>query len=188
MAGTKAVSSKGAEIQDLKAKLESIEASQKLAICEALSALARERDDFRSGLEKAELGKRLMEKAFRDKCESQIKDPDEAIERLWNMKTKLSIKMIGEMLEQHCKIEFNSIRSPGFPRAYFEKANDVRMGSNGDFIFLDYEESGTEFVSSIFEMKNESNTTAAKKNEYFLKELDKDRTEKACGCVIFVSF
>lgn len=184
----KTASAKDAEIQELKAKLERIEVSQKLAITEAVSAVEKERDDFRSGLEKAELEKQLAEKSLRDKYETQIKDRDDAIERLRDMKAKLSTKMVGETLEQHCEIEFNRIRATAFPRAYFEKDNDARTGSKGDFIFRDYDESGTEVVSIMFEMKNESDTTATKKkNEDFLKELDKDRTEKGCEYGILVS-
>ena len=184
----KTASAKDAEIQELKAKLERIEVSQKLAITEAVSAVEKERDDFRSGLEKAELEKQLAEKSLRDKYETQIKDRDDAIERLRDMKAKLSTKMVGETLEQHCEIEFNRIRATAFPRAYFEKDNDARTGSKGDFIFRDYDESGTEVVSIMFEMKNESDTTATKKkNEDFLKELDKDRTEKGWEYGMLVS-
>ena len=184
----KTASAKDAEIHDLKAKLESIEVSQKLAITEAVSVVEKERDEFKSGLEKVELEKQLAEKSLRDKYETQIKDRDDAIERLRDMKAKLSTKMVGETLEQHCEIEFNRIRATAFPRAYFEKDNDARTGSKGDFIFRDSDESGTEIVSIMFEMKNESDTTATKKkNEDFLKELDKDRTEKGCEYGILVS-
>ncbi|MBX3067384.1 MAG: DUF2130 domain-containing protein [Cryobacterium sp.] len=130
----------------------------------------------------------LAENALKDKYETQIKDRDETIERLKDMKARLSTKMVGETLEQHCEIEFNKIRSTAFPRAYFEKDNDSKTGSKGDFIFRDTDDAGTEIVSIMFEMKNESETTATKhKNEDFLKELDKDRTEKSCEYAVLVS-
>jgi len=117
-----------------------------------------------------------------------IKDRDDAIERLRDMKARLSTKMVGETLEQHCETEFNRIRATAFPRAYFEKDNDASSGSKGDYIFRDSDEAGTEIVSVMFEMKNENDTTATKKkNEDFLKELDKDRAEKGCEYAVLVS-
>lgn len=148
----------------------------------------RERDELKVGLDRASLEKQLAETALKDKYETQLKDRDEAIERLRDMKVRLSTKMIGESLEQHCEIEFNRLRATAFPRAYFEKDNDARSGSKGDFIFRDLDEAGTEIVSIMFEMKNESDETATKKkNEDFLKELDKDRTEKGCEYAVLVS-
>ncbi|AOK47411.1 hypothetical protein WT60_11560 [Burkholderia sp. MSMB617WGS] len=183
-----AAATKDAEIQDLKAKLDAIEVAQKLAITEALSAVEKERDELKSGLERAELEMQLAEKSLKDKYETQIKDRDDAIERLRDMKARLSTKMVGETLEQHCETEFNRIRATAFPRAYFEKDNDSRTGSKGDYIFRDSDEAGTEIVSIMFEMKNESDHTATKsKNEDFLKELDKDRTEKGCEYAVLVS-
>lgn len=179
---------KDAEIQRLKATLESIEVAQKLAITQAVSAVEKERDELKSGLQQVELQKQLAEKALKEKFETQIKDRDDAIERLRDMKARLSTKMVGETLEQHCDTEFNRIRATAFPRAYFEKDNDARTGSKGDYIFRDSDEAGTEIVSIMFEMKNESDETATKKkNEDFLKELDKDRTEKGCEYAILVS-
>ena len=179
---------KDAEIQGLKAKLDAIELAQKLAITEAVSAVEKERDDLKSGLERAELEKQLAEKSLKDKYETQIKDREDTIERLRDMKARLSTKMVGETLEQHCETEFNRIRATAFPRAYFEKDNDARTGSKGDYIFRDSDEAGTEIVSIMFEMKNESDRTATKnKNEDFLKELDKDRTEKGCEYAVLVS-
>ena len=143
---------------------------------------------MKSGLERAELEKQLAEKSLKDKYETQIKDRDDAIERLRDMKARLSTKMVGETLEQHCETELNRIRATAFPRAYFEKDNDARSGSKGDYIFRDSDEAGTEIVSIMFEMKNESDSTASKnKNEDFLKELDKDRTEKGCEYAVLVS-
>jgi hypothetical protein len=184
----KAAATKDAEIQGLKAKLDVIEVSQKLAITEAVSLVEKERDELKSGLERAELEKQLAEKSLKDKYETQIKDRDDAIERLRDMKARLSTKMVGETLEQHCETEFNRIRATAFPRAYFEKDNDARTGSKGDYIFRDLDEAGTEIVSIMFEMKNEDDRTATKnRNEDFLKELDKDRTEKGCEYAVLVS-
>jgi hypothetical protein len=155
----KATTTRDSEIQGLKAQLESKEAAQQLA-----------------------------EKSIKDKYETQLKDRDEAIERLRDMKARLSTKMVGETLEQHCETEFNRIRATAFPEAYFEKDNDARSGSKGDYIFRDSNEAGTESVSIMFEMKNENDETATKKkNEDFLKELDKDRNEKNCEYAILVS-
>jgi hypothetical protein len=179
---------KDAEIQGLQAKLDAVNVAQKLAITEAVSVIEKERDGLKSGLERAELEKQLAEKSLKDKYETQIKDRDDAIERLRDMKARLSTKMVGETLEQHCEIEFNRLRSMAFPTAYFEKDNDARTGSKGDYIFRDSDQAGTEIVSIMFEMKNESDRTASKnKNEDFLKELDKDRIEKGCEYAVLVS-
>jgi len=179
---------KDTEIQELQAKLESKEVAQKLAINEAVSIVEKERDELKNGLKHAELEKQLAETSLKDKYETQIKDRDDAIERLRDMKARLSTKMVGETLEQHCETEFNRIRSTAFPMAYFEKDNDASTGSKGDYIFRDSDEAGTEIVSIMFEMKNESDTTATKKkNEDFLKELDRDRIEKGCEYGILVS-
>ena len=179
---------KDAEIQVLKAKIDATELAQKLAISDAVSAVEKERDDLKSGLERTELEKQLAEKSLKEKYETQIKDRDDEIERIRDMKARLSTKMVGETLEQHCEVEFNRIRAAAFPRAYFEKDNDARTGSKGDYIFRDADEAGTEIVSIMFEMKNESDRTATKnKNEDFLKELDKDRTEKGCEYAVLVS-
>ena len=143
---------------------------------------------LKSDLERAQFEKQLAETSLKDKYETQIKDREDEIERLRDMKARLSTKMVGETLEQHCETEFNRIRATAFPRAYFEKDNDARTGSKGDYIFRDSVEAGTEIVSIMFEMKNESDETATKKkNEDFLKELDKDRTEKRCEYAVLVS-
>ncbi|MCX2982027.1 DUF2130 domain-containing protein [Halieaceae bacterium IMCC14734] len=179
---------KDAEIQELKARLGNTEVVHKLAITEAVSAVEKERDELNSGLQRAQLEKELSENSLKDKYETQIKDRDDAIERLRDMKARLSTKMVGETLEQHCDTEFNRIRATAFPRAYFEKDNDASAGSKGDYIFRDNDEAGTEIVSIMFEMKNETDTTATKKkNEDFLKELDKDRAEKGCEYAVLVS-
>ena len=183
-----AAATKDAEIQGLKAKLDATELAQKLAITEALNGVERERDELKNGLARAELEKQLAEQSLKDKYQTQIKDRDDQIERLRDLKARLSTKMVGETLEQHCEIEFNRIRAAAFQRAHFEKDNDARTGSKGDYIFRDSDESGAEIVSIMFVMKNESDETATKKrNEDFLKELDKDRTEKACEYAVLVS-
>jgi hypothetical protein len=184
----KDTAAKDAQIQEMKAKLDAGEAAQKLAVSEALGAVEKDRSKLQSDLEKAELESELAEKSLKDKYETQIKDRDDAIERLRDMKARLSTKMIGETLEQHCETEFNRLRAIAFPRAYFEKDNDARRGSKGDYIFRDADEAGTEIVSIMFEMKNEDDRTATKKrNEDFLQELDKDRTEKGCEYAVLVS-
>ena len=184
----KAATTKDAELQSLKAKLEVSEITQKVAISEAVGLVVKERDEAKNGLERVVLEKQLAEKSLQDKYETQLRDRDEAIERLRDMKARLSTKMIGETLEQHCEIEFNKLRATAFPRAYFEKDNDARTGSKGDYIFRDSDDSGTEFISIMFEMKNENDETSTKKkNEDFLKELDKDRTEKGCEYAVLVS-
>ena len=144
--------------------------------------------DLRSSLETEKLKGEVESTSLRERYEIQLKDRDEQIERLRDLKAKLSTKMVGETLEQHCQIEFNKLRSTAFANAYFEKDNDARTGSKGDFIFRDKDDSGTEIVSIMFEMKNESDTTSTKhKNDDFLKELDKDRKEKKCEYAILVS-
>lgn len=184
----KAATTKDSEIQALKAKLDAIAVAKKLEITEAVSVVEKERNELKSNLERTTLEKQLSEQSLKDKYETQIKDRDDAIERLRDMKARLSTKMVGETLEQHCETEFNRIRATAFPRAYFEKDNDARSGSKGDYIFRDMDESSTEIVSIMFEMKNESDTTTIKsKNEDFLKELDKDRTEKGCEYAVMVS-
>ena len=184
----KAAASKDIAVQELKTRLGALEIAQKHAITEAVGAVEKQRDELKSGIARAELEKQLAEKSLKDKYETQIKDRDDAIERLRDMKARLSTKMVGETLEQHCETEFNRIRSTAFARAYFEKDNDARTGSKGDYIFRDSDEAGTEIVSIMFEMKNESDRTATKnRNEDFLKELDKDRTEKGCEYAVLVS-
>ena len=176
------------EVQALKGQLEAKEVSQKLAITEAVNAVEKERDTLKNNLDQAALEKQVAEKSLTDKYEIRLKDRDEEIERLKDFKAKLSTKMVGETLEQHCETEFNRIRATAFPRAYFEKDNDASTGSKGDYIFKDNDEAGTEIVSIMFEMKNENDTTATKKkNEDFFKELDKDRNEKGCEYAILVS-
>lgn len=175
-------------IQELKAKVAAKEAEQKLALTQALTSVEKERDELKSSLEKAELEKAISEKALIEKFQTQIADRENEIERIRDMRAKLSTKMVGETLEQHCEIEFNKIRATAFPNAYFEKDNDASSGSKGDFVFRDYDANGIEIVSIMFEMKNEVDTTATKKrNEDFFKELDKDRNTKNCEFAVLVS-
>lgn len=182
------VAEKNNELSLLKAQIETIKESQDLMIAKTTASITKERDEFKNLMERTALEKTIAEAALKDKYETQLKDRDDAIERLKDMKAKLSTKMLGETLEQHCETEFNRMRSMAFPRAYFEKDNDAKTGSKGDFIFRDADEKGTEIISIMFEMKNEADTTATKKkNEDFLKELDKDRQEKNCEYAVLVS-
>jgi len=184
----KSAAAKDAEIQKLNARLAGIDVEQQLAIITAVTAIEKERDELKGDLERAQLEKQLAETALKDKYETQLKDRDDAIERLRDMKARLSTKMVGETLELHCETEFNRIRATAFPRAYFEKDNDARSGSKGDYIFRDADDTGIEVVSIMFEMKNENDETATKKrNEDFLKELDRDRAEKNCEYAVLVS-
>lgn len=184
----KTAAMKDIEIQELKAKIDSMELTQKLAMTDAVIAIERDRDKLKNELMQMQIEKQRVEQSLKDKYETQIKDRENEIERLRDMKARLSTKMVGETLEQHCETEFNRIRATAFPRAYFEKDNDSRSGSKGDYIFRDFDETQTEFVSIMFEMKNESDQTATKKkNEDFFKELDKDRNEKNCEYAILVS-
>ena len=184
----KSVAAKDAKIQELNSKLENSEITQKLAINEAVIAIEKERDSLKNNLDLAKLEKELGEKGLKDKYETQIKDRDDTIDRLRDLKARLSTKMVGETLEQHCETAFNLIRATAFPKAHFEKDNNARSGSKGDYIFRDIDEEGTEIVSIMFDMKNEnSETVTKKKNEEFFKELDKDRNEKKCEYAVLVS-
>jgi hypothetical protein len=176
------------EVAELKAVIASRDTSEALAIKQAVGTVEKERDQLQADLNLAKAEEAIKASALKDKYENQIHERDEAIERLRDMKAKLSTKMLGETLEQHCETQFNQLRATAFPGAYFEKDNDASSGSKGDYIFRDADESDTEIVSVMFEMKNESDTTATKKkNEDFLKELDKDRNEKGCEYAVLVS-
>jgi hypothetical protein len=183
-----AAAKKDAEIARLTEELKSADIAKQLALKEALGTVEKERDDLKRDLEAKDAEQRLLQSSLKEKYETQIKDRDDAIERLKDMKAKLSTKMVGETLEQHCEIEFAKIRTTAFPTAYFEKDNDARTGSKGDYIFRETDNAGTELISIMFEMKNESDETSTKKkNEDFFKELDKDRNEKGCEYAIMVS-
>lgn len=183
-----AVQTKERDIQALQARLSASATEKELAITRAVEAIQKKHDALQSTLKEAELKNSLATTRLKEHYELQLKDRDDHIERLKDMKARLSTKMVGETLEQHCEVEFNRARAMAFPRAYFEKDNDARSGSKGDYIFRDMDENGTEIVSIMFEMKNENDSTATKKrNEDFLKELDKDRTEKKCEYAVLVS-
>ncbi len=163
--------------QELKLKIDKNESEKKLAIMEAV----KKAEDEKRDLEKDIQGQK-------EKYELELRQKDETIDFYKDMKTKMSTKMVGESLEQHCEIEFNKIRMSAFPNAYFEKDNDARSGSKGDYIYRETDEDGTELLSIMFEMKNEMDTTSTKhKNEDFFKELDKDRNEKGCEYAVLVS-
>ena len=179
---------KDGELRDLRAQLDSSAVARKLAINEAVNDVEKQRDALQNVLDQTQLKHQLEEQSLKDSYERQLQDRDQAIERLRDMKARLSTKMVGETLEQHCETEFNRIRAAAFPRAYFEKDNDARTGSKGDYIFRDQDDADNEIISIMFEMKNEADTTATKKkNEDFLKELDKDRNEKNCEYAVMVS-
>jgi len=183
-----ASSKKDAEIARLKSELEMADVSRQLELANALRVVEKERDALRFELTGKNAEHQLQEVTLKDKYETQIKDRDDEIGRLKDMKARLSTKMVGETLEQHCEIEFNKIRAMAFPHAYFEKDNDASSGSKGDYIFRESDATGVEFISIMFEMKNESDATSSKKkNEDFFKELDKDRTEKGCEYALLVS-
>lgn len=176
------------ELTELRARVSGAELAQKLAVSEAVGAVEKQRDELRNGLDRAALEKELAEKSMQERFAVQLKDRDDQIERLRDLKARLSTKMIGETLELHCENTFNQFRAMAFPNAYFEKDNDARTGSKGDYIFRDFDATGIEVVSIMFEMKNEADETATKhKNTDFLKELDKDRREKGCEYAVLVS-
>ena len=186
---------KASEIAEMKSKIEHAEISKKLSVTEAVRNIEKERDELANNLKNNQTEKQLLEKTLHEKFNSElrikediIKMKDEEIALRKDMKLKLSTKMIGETLEQHCENEFNKIRATAFQKAYFEKDNDSKSGSKGDFIYRELDDAGNEIISIMFEMKNEGDETAAKKkNEDFLKELDKDRLEKKCEYAVLVS-
>lgn len=186
---------KEAEITQLKAKMENVEVEKKLAVNEAVQKVEKERDNLTNDLKTKELEKQNLESSLKQQFTTElqnkdaiIKYKDDEIARVKDMKLKLSTKMLGETLEQHCEIEFNKLRATAFQRAYFEKDNDSKSGSKGDFIFRETDLEENEIISIMFEMKNEGDETATKKkNEDFFKELDKDRTEKKCEYAVLVS-
>ena len=182
------LAAKDSEIAKLKAELKNADTEQKLAVTQATADLERKRIEAENQLEIIKRESTIAIQNEKNLAESKLKERDEQIERLRDMKAKLSTKMVGETLEQHCEIEFNKIRATAFPKAKFGKDNDSTTGSKGDFIFREFNESGIEMVSIMFEMKNESDATEKKKkNTDFLKELDKDRREKGCEYAILVS-
>ena len=183
------------EIAQIKAQLDNAEIQKKLSVTEAIQKIETERDALANEVKTKELEKQNLESTLKQQFttelqnkEAIIKYKEEEIARVKDMKAKLSTKMIGETLELHCENEFNKLRPTAFPKAYFEKDNDARSGSKGDYIYKEFDEQGNEIISIMFEMKNEADTTASKKrNDDFIKELDKDRTEKKCEYAVLVS-
>ncbi len=176
------------QIERLKSELTSAETKSQLAINDAVNPLKMEITTLGHKIESAESERTLLEKSLEDKYKTQIQDRESEIDRLRDFKAKLSTKMLGESLELHCENQFNTLRSIAFPNAYFEKDNDASAGSKGDYVFREADSNGTEFISIMFEMKNEGDTTATKKkNEDFLEKLDKDRRNKKCEFGILVS-
>ena len=191
---------KNAEVlADLRAQLAQSEIAQKLAVSEATAPIQQQLDNLKNELdtqvdrakqneETIKMQAKLREASLVSKYEGEMKFKNEEIERLKDMKVRLSTKMVGETLEQHCQTEFNRLRATAFKDAYFEKDNDARTGSKGDYIYRENDENGNEIISIMFEMKNENETTATKhKNEDFFKELDKDRKEKKCEYAVLVT-
>ena len=175
------------EISELKNKIKLQESKNELEIQKAITEKDKRISDLSSELVVKSKEFELKQNSIKDSYESKLKDKDEQIAYYRDFKAKQSTKMIGESLEQHCSIEFNRLR-PLFKNAYFDKDNDARTGSKGDFIFRDFDDEGNEIVSIMFEMKNEADTTATKhKNEDFFKELDKDRKEKKCEYAVLVT-
>ena len=188
LALAKQEASQATQIAELKSQLKQAEAEKKLAVAEALKPIEKELSETKIRQEAMVSQVKLREAALKTQYEGAIKLKDEEIERLKDLKSKLSTKMVGETLEQHCQTEFNRLRATAFKNAYFEKDNDARTGSKGDYIYREEDESGNEIISIMFEMKNENETTATKhKNEDFFKELDKDRREKNCEYAVLVT-
>jgi len=183
------------ELTQLKAKIENAEVEKKLAVNEATKKLEKERDDLENAIKIKDTEKELLKNSLTEQYLSELKEKDaiikhkdEEITLRKDLKLKLSTKMVGQTLEQHCETEFNKLRATAFQKAYFEKDNDSTSGSKGDFIYREADDSGNEIISIMFEMKNEGEETASKKrNEDFFKELDKDRNEKNCEYAVLVS-
>jgi len=183
------------EVSELRSKLQSADTERKLAVTESVSKIEKENVELLAKLRTMDTEKQLVETSLREKFAAEIKTKDEVIKAKdeeiafrKEMKVKLSTKMIGESLEQHCETEFNKLRATAFPKAYFEKDNDAKTGSKGDYIYREMDENGNEVISIMFEMKNEGDETATKhKNEDFLRELDKDRSEKKCEYAVLVT-
>ncbi len=188
LAVTEAVAKIEKERDALANELKGKDVEKQLAVSDAVNKIEKERDTLAGELKSKESEKKLLEASLKEKHLAEIKSKDEMIEYYKDMKAKLSTKMVGETLEQHCEVQFNQIRATAFPKAFFEKDNDARFGSKGDYIYRESDKEGNEIISIMFEMKNEQDgTTTKKKNEDFLKELDKDRNEKGCEYAVLVS-
>ena len=192
---TKKLSEKELIIVEMKSELMNVKIEKKLEILEITKRIEKERDKLIYNLELKEKEKELLEKSIEERFKNKliikddtIKMKDDEIDRLKNFKQKLSTKMVGETLEQHCEIEFNKLRATGFKNAYFEKDNDTREGTKGDYIYRELDKNGNEIISIMFEMKNENEeTTRKKRNEDFFTKLDKDRIKKGCEYAVLVS-
>lgn len=179
---------KDSEILNLKHQLESLKTQQELSVRKAVSVIEKERDALSSELEIQKQKYINEENTLKKKYEMQLCLKEEEVQRYKDFKLKLSTKMVGESLEQHCENEFNRLRMTAFPTAYFEKDNDDSRGTKGDYIFREYDTDGNEIISIMFEMKNEQDSTSTKKkNEDFFKKLDKDRNTKSCEYAVLVS-
>jgi hypothetical protein len=189
------VTKKDKEISELQSKLENAETVKKLALSEALKEVEKKNDQLENDLKSKDTEKELLEKSLKEKFNDKLKYKDETLKlkddeivRLKDHKQKLSTKMIGETLEQHCETEFNKIRATAFQNAHFEKDNDASQGTKGDYIYKETDTNGNEIISIMFEMKNEGDETATKKkNEDFFAKLDKDRKAKGCEYAVLVS-
>ena len=182
------IANKNTEIEKLKGELQISQLNADMAVKTAVQEKEAEIIELKSKLDRINGEQELEKQSIKQKYEAELKFKDEEIERYKDFKARLSTKMVGESLEQHCEIEFNKLRATGFQNAYFEKDNDAKSGSKGDFIFREFSPDGVEFISIMFEMKNQNETTATKhKNEDFFKELDKDRREKNCEYAVLVS-
>ena len=186
---------KEAEISIKNSKIQNAEIEKKLQVSEAIKEIEKERDNLANDLKIKETETQLLEKSINEKFtdklnvkDETIKMKDDEIARLKDFKLKLSTKMVGETLEQHCENEFNKLRPTAFQNAYFEKDNDSSGGTKGDFIYKETDDEGNEIISIMFEMKNENDETATKKrNDDFFAKLDKDRIEKKCEYAVLVS-
>ncbi len=195
LAVTEISTEKDKEIEKLKAQINSCEKDMELAVNKVAGEKDKELAEkdkhivkLSAQIETSEKENQLKEQALKDQYEEKLRFKDEEIAHYKDFKARLSTKMVGESLEQHCEIEFNRIRPTGFQNAYFEKDNDAKTGSKGDYIYKETDENGVEFISIMFEMKNEMDSTSTKKkNEDFFKELDKDRREKNCEYAVLVS-
>lgn len=182
------IAAKDAEIERLKGELRLGKANSELAVKNAVIEKETKILELENKLILGKSEKELMEKSLNERYSDELKRKDDEIAYYKDFKARQSTKMVGESLEQHCEAEFNKLRSTAFKNAYFEKDNDAKSGSKGDFIYREFDDNGTEFISIMFEMKNEMDTTATKhKNEDFFKELDKDRREKNCEYAVLVS-
>jgi len=176
------------EIERLTAEVRAAATERQLAVTTAVIAVEKQRDALERDLEAKANEQKLLKSSLQEAHAAEVKAKDEQIAYYKDFKAKQSTKMLGETLELHCENSFNQIRATAFPTAYFEKDNDARTGSKGDYIFRETDAAGTEIVSIMFEMKNEADATATKKkNEDFLRELDKDRNEKGCEYAVLVS-